>query len=248
MVVPGTMFEELGFNYIGPIDGHDLDSLIPMLQNLRALKGPQFLHVVTHGDRVTSCRGRSGAVSRAGSSTQGGHRRQVGRQAHLYAGVRPVALRHGRPTRPWWASRRDARRFRHGQFANAHPSRYFDVGIAEQHALTFAGGLACEGPEAGGGDLFHLPAARLRSADHDIALQNLPFSSPSTAPAWSVPTARPAGSFDLTYLRCLPNVSVLAPADENECRQMLYTGFLRTIRWRCAIRAAPDRVWQCNRR
>jgi 1-deoxy-D-xylulose-5-phosphate synthase len=231
MVVPGTMFEEFGFNYIGPIDGHDLDSLIPTLMNLKALKGPQFLHVVTRkgqGYKLAEAdpvlyhgpgkfNPEEGIVQKAGgkpSYTQvfGQWLCDMAEADPRLVGITP-AMREGSGM---------------VEFAERFPGRYHDVGIAEQHAVTFAGGLACEGLKP---VLAIYSTFLQRGYDqliHDIALQNLPvLFAIDRAGLVGADGATHAGSFDLTYLRCLPNVAVLAPSDEDECRQMLYTGFLR---------------------
>jgi 1-deoxy-D-xylulose-5-phosphate synthase len=231
MVVPGTLFEEFGFNYIGPIDGHDLDSLIPTLQNLKALKGPQFLHVVTRkgqGYKLAEADpvlyhgpGKfdpaQGIVSKPGGKptyTQvfGQWLCDMAAADTRVVGITP-AMREGSGM---------------VEFAERFPGRYYDVGIAEQHALTFAGGMACEGLKP----VVAIYSTFLQRAYdqliHDIALQNLPvLFAIDRAGLVGADGATHAGSFDLSFLRCLPNVSVLAPADENECRQMLYTGFLQ---------------------
>ena len=231
MVVPGTLFEEFGFNYIGPIDGHDLDSLIPTLQNMKLLKGPQFLHVVTR-------KGQGYKLAEADPVLYHGPGKFDPAQ-----GIVPKA--GGKPTYTqvfgeWLIdmAAADARlvgitpAMREGsgmvEFAARFPDRYHDVGIAEQHAMTFAGGLACEGLKP----VLAIYSTFLQRAYdqmiHDVALQNLPvLLAIDRAGLVGADGATHAGSFDLTFLRCLPNVSVLAPADENECRQMLYTGFLQ---------------------
>jgi len=231
MVVPGTMFEELGFNYIGPIDGHDLDSLIPTLENLKELKGPQFLHVVTkkgqgyklaeadpvlyHGPGKFDP--KQGIVAKAGGKptyTQvfGDWLCDMATADNRLIGITP-AMREGSGM---------------VQFAERFPDRYHDVGIAEQHALTFAAGLACEGLKP----VVAIYSTFLQRAYdqliHDVALQRLPvLLAIDRAGLVGADGATHAGSYDLSFLRCLPDVSVLAPADENECRQMLYTGFLQ---------------------
>ena len=231
MVVPGTMFEEFGFNYIGPIDGHDLDSLIPTLQNLRLLKGPQFLHVVTR-------KGQGYKLAEADPVLYHGPSKFDPEQ-----GI--VAKAGGKPTYTqvfgdWLCdmAEADARlvgitpAMREGsgmvEFAARYARRYHDVGIAEQHALTFAGGLACEGLKPVVAIYSTFLQRGYDQLIHDIALQNLPILfAIDRAGLVGADGATHAGSYDLTFLRCLPNVSVLAPADENECRQMLYTGFLQ---------------------
>ena len=231
MVVPGTLFEELGFNYIGPIDGHDLDSLIPTLENLKELKGPQFLHVVTK-------KGQGYKLAEADPVLYHG-------PGKFDPAEGIVAKAGGKPTYTqvfgdWLCdmAAADARvvgitpAMREGsglvKFAEQYPQRYHDVGIAEQHALTFAGGLACEGLKP----VVAIYSTFLQRAYdqliHDVALQRLPvLLAIDRAGLVGADGATHAGSFDLTFLRCLPNVSVLAPADENECRQMLYTGFMQ---------------------
>ena len=231
MVVPGTMFEEFGFNYIGPIDGHDLDSLIPTLQNMKQLKGPQFLHVVTRkgqGYKLAEADpilyhgpGKfdpaEGIVSKSGGNptyTQvfGEWITDMAAADSRLVGITP-AMREGSGL---------------VDFAARFPDRYHDVGIAEQHALTFAGGLACEGLKP----VVAIYSTFLQRAYdqliHDVALQNLPvLLAIDRAGLVGADGATHAGSYDLSFLRCLPNVSVLAPSDEDECRQMLYTGFLQ---------------------
>src|SRR5262245_42918473 len=230
MVTPGTMFEELGFNYIGPIDGHDLDALIPTLRNMNELAGPQFLHVGT----------RKGAGYKLAES-----------DPVLYHGVSKFDAANGivggksggkltytQVFGDWLCdmAARDPRligitpAMREGsglvKFAERYPDRYFDTGIAEQHALTFAAGLACEG---------YKPVVAIystflqRAYDqliHDVQIQNLAILfAIDRAGLVGADGATHNGSFDLSYLRCLPNMTVMTPADENECRQMLYTGF-----------------------
>jgi len=229
MVTPGTLFEEFGFNYIGPIDGHNIEVLIETLGNLRKLEGPQFLHVVTrkgkgyeraeedpilyHG--VTKFDPAAGIVAKAAGKptyTQifGDWLCDMAAQDSRLVGITP-AMREGSGL---------------VRFSQEYPDRYFDVGIAEQHALTFAAGLACEG---------YKPVVAIystflqRAYDqliHDICIQDLPvLFAIDRAGLVGADGPTHAGSFDLSYLRCLPNMTVMAPADENECRQMLYTGF-----------------------
>ena len=230
MVTPGTMFEEFGFNYIGPIDGHDLDALIPTLKNIRELSGPQFLHVVTKkgqgyklaeadpvlyhgvskfkpGDGIVG--GKSGGKP---TYTQifGDWLCDMAGQDHRLIGITP-AMREGSGM---------------VRFSELYPDRYFDVGIAEQHALTFAAGLACEGMKP----VLAIYSTFLQRAYdqliHDATIQNLPIVlAIDRAGLVGADGATHNGSFDLSYLRCLPNLTVMAPSDENECRQMLYTAF-----------------------
>ena len=230
MVIPGTLFEEFGFNYIGPIDGHDLDALVPTLKNISELKGPQFLHVVTrkgqgyklaeadpvlyHG--VSKFKPDDGIVGGKGAGkpayTQifGDWLCDMAAQDKRLVGITP-AMREGSGL---------------ARFSELYPDRYFDVGIAEQHALTFAAGLACEG---------YKPVVAIystflqRAYDqliHDVMIQNLPLVlAIDRGGLVGADGATHNGSFDISYLRCLPNMTVMTPSDENECRQMLYTAF-----------------------
>jgi 1-deoxy-D-xylulose-5-phosphate synthase len=230
MVTPGTMFEELGFNYIGPIDGHDLDALIPTLRNMKELKGPQFLHVVTrkgqgyklaeadpvlyHGvskfDATNGIVGGKGGGKLSYTQVFGDWLCDMAAKDPRLVGITP-AMREGSGL---------------VKFASLYPDRYFDAGIAEQHSITFAAGLACEG---------YKPVVAIystflqRAYDqliHDVQIQNLPvLFAIDRAGLVGADGATHNGSFDLTYLRCLPNLTVMTPSDENECRQMLYTGF-----------------------
>jgi 1-deoxy-D-xylulose-5-phosphate synthase len=232
MVVPGTMFEEFGFNYIGPIDGHDLDSLIPTLQNLKTLKGPQFLHVVTR-------KGQGYKLAEA--------------DPVLYHGPGKfdpsVGIRPGAPANPvkpsytqifgdWLCDMAAADdrlvgitpAMREGsglvRFSREYPERYFDVGIAEQHAVTFAAGLACDGMKPVVAIYSTFLQRGYDQLIHDVAIQNLPVMfaiDRGGLVGADGPTHH--GAFDLSYLRCIPNMTVMTPADENECRQMLYTAF-----------------------
>jgi 1-deoxy-D-xylulose-5-phosphate synthase len=235
MVTPSTLFEEFGFNYIGPIDGHDLDALLDTLGNIRKLDGPQFLHIVTqkgkgyalaeedcllyHGvskfDRTLGVVAKPVPNGVAGESVKPTYTQVFGQwlcdmaeQDERLVGVTPAMCEGSGMV----------------EFAGRFPARYFDVGIAEQHALTFAAGLACDG---------YKPVVAIystflqRAYDqliHDIAIQNLPVVlAIDRAGLVGADGATHAGSFDLSYLRCIPNMTVMAPADENECRQMLYT-------------------------
>lgn len=229
MVTPSTLFEEFGFNYIGPIDGHDLDVLVSTLNNIRHLRGPQFLHVVTrkgagykaaeddpilyHG--VTRFNPDAGIIPKASakpSYTQifGDWLCDMGALDQRLVGITP-AMREGSGM---------------VRFSHEYPDRYFDVGIAEQHAVTFAAGLACDGLKP----VVAIYSTFLQRAYdqliHDVAIQNLPVVfAIDRAGLVGADGPTHAGSFDLTYLRCIPNITVMAPADENECRQMLYTAF-----------------------
>jgi len=233
MVMPGTLFEEFGFNYIGPIDGHDLDTLVETLRNIKQLKGPQFLHIVTqkgkgfepaednpnrfHGvgkfDPYNGDAIASGTLAAKKTYTQVFSDWLVDMAAidQRLVAVTP-AMCDGSGL---------------NAFAEAYPDRYFDVGIAEQHALTFSAGLACDGLKP----VVAIYSTFLQRAYdqliHDIALQKLPvLLAIDRAGLVGADGPTHAGSFDLSYLRCIPNTVVMAPSDENECRQMLYTGFM----------------------
>jgi 1-deoxy-D-xylulose-5-phosphate synthase len=229
MFVPGTLFEEFGFNYIGPIDGHDLDSLIPTLENLRQLKGPQFLHVITrkgqgyklaevdpvlyHG--VSKFDANNGIEAKGSGKltfTQvfGDWLCDMAAADNKLIAVTPAMCEGSGMTR----------------FAETFPRRYHDVGIAEQHALTFAAGLACEGMKP----VVAIYSTFLQRAYdqliHDVALQNLDVTfAIDRGGLVGADGATHQGSFDLSYLACIPNMVVMAPADEAECRQMLTTAY-----------------------
>lgn len=231
MVIPGTLFEEFGFNYIGPIDGHDLEVLVKTLQNLRKLDGPQFLHIVTK-------KGKGYKPAEDNPCT--------------YHGVGPFDPENGKMHPPANASGPSYTQvfgewlcdmaaidkrligitpaMREGsgmvEFSQLYPDRFFDVGIAEQHSVTLAAGLACEGMKP----VVAIYSTFLQRAYdqliHDVALQNLPVLFAIDRAGLVGPDGPThAGSFDLSFLRCIPNMTIMAPADENECRQMLYTGF-----------------------
>ena len=229
MFMPGTLFEELGFNYIGPIDGHDIPTLLKTLQNLQGLKGRRFLHVVTqkgkgynpaeqdpcnfHGvtpfDRKTGQQKKTPAVMTY-TRVFGDWLCDMARTDSKLAGITP-AMREGSGL---------------VEFSEQFPERYFDVGIAEQHALTFAAGMACEGMKP----VVAIYSTFLQRAYdqliHDIALQNLDVTfAIDRAGLVGADGATHAGVFDLSFLRCIPNMVVMAPADENECRRMLTTAY-----------------------
>ncbi|MCX7162806.1 MAG: 1-deoxy-D-xylulose-5-phosphate synthase [Rhodocyclales bacterium] len=230
MISPGTLFEELGFNYLGPIDGHDLDALIPTLQNLRRLKGPQFLHVITR-------KGQGYKLAEADPVLYHG----VGKfdaANGIEQGKAPGRLTYTQVFGEWLCDQAQADSrligitpaMREGsgmvRFAQDFPQRYFDVGIAEQHAVTFAGGLACEGMKP----VVAIYSTFLQRAYdqliHDIALQNLPVVfAIDRGGLVGADGATHNGAFDLSFLTCIPNMVVMAPSDENECRKMLSTAF-----------------------
>ena len=228
MIGPGTLFEEFGFHYYGPIDGHDLDALIPTLQNIKKLRGPQFLHVITrkghgyklaeadpvlyHGvskfDHVAGIQTGKGAGKLTYTQVFGDWLCDIAKRDPRIVGITP-AMREGSGL---------------VRFAEEFPERYFDVGIAEQHAVTFAAGLACEG---------FVPVVAIystflqRAYDqliHDVALQNLQVVvAIDRGGLVGADGATHHGAFDLSFLTCIPNLVVMAPSDENECRQMLFT-------------------------
>jgi 1-deoxy-D-xylulose-5-phosphate synthase len=230
MVVPATLFEKFGFNYIGPIDGHDLDSLIPTLENIKHLKGPQFLHVVTkkgqgyklaeadpvayHGpgkfDPAIGLQKPSTPPRQTFTQVFGQWLCDMAAQDARLVGITP-AMREGSGM---------------VEFEKLFPARYFDVGIAEQHAVTFAAGLACEGLKP----VVAIYSTFLQRAYdqliHDVAIQNLPVVfALDRAGLVGADGATHAGAYDISFLRCIPNVSVACPADENECRQLLSCAF-----------------------
>ena len=230
LVVPATLFEKFGFNYIGPIDGHDLDSLIPTLQNLKNLEGPQFLHVVTkkgqgyelaeadpvayHGpgkfDPAVGLVPSTTVAKTTFTQVFGQWLCDMAEHDPLLVGITP-AMREGSGM---------------VAFHKRFPDRYYDVGIAEQHALTFAAGLACEGVKP----VVAIYSTFLQRAYdqliHDVALQKLPMVlALDRAGIVGADGATHAGVFDIPFLRCVPNVSVACPADENECRQLLTTAY-----------------------
>ena len=233
MVMPGTMFEEFGFNYIGPIDGHDLESLLPTLQNLRTLKGPQFLHVITRkgqGYKLAEAdpilyHGVSKFDHAAGIATG---KDAKGGGKLTYTQVFGDWLCDMAASDPKLVGITPAMGEGSGmiRFAERFPERYFDVGIAEQHAVTFAAGLACEGMRP---VLAIYSTFLQRGYDqllHDVALQNLPVVfalDRGGLVGADGPTHH--GTFDLSYLTCIPNMVVMTPSDEEECRKMLTTAY-----------------------
>ncbi|NOY16874.1 MAG: 1-deoxy-D-xylulose-5-phosphate synthase [Gammaproteobacteria bacterium] len=230
MIMPGTLFEELGFNYIGPIDGHDMNTLVKTLHNMKYLKGPRFLHVIT----------------RKGKGYE-----PAERDPCTYHGVPPFTIETGEATKkpgtkPDYSSifgqwlcdmaENDARLIAitpamgEGsgmvKFSEQYPERYFDVGIAEQHAVTFAAGLAADGLKP----VVAIYSTFLQRAYdqliHDVAIQNLPVVfAIDRAGLVGADGPTHAGTLDLSFLRCVPNLTIMAPSDENECRKMLTTAF-----------------------
>ncbi len=230
MLNPGTLFEEFGFTYFGPIDGHDLDALIPTLENLKSLTGPIFLHVVTrkgqgyklaeadpvlyHGvskfDTENGIQGGKGGGKPTYTSIFGTWLCDMAAADERLVGITP-AMREGSGL---------------VKFAEQYPQRYFDVGIAEQHAVTFAAGLACEGLKP----VVAIYSTFLQRAYdqlvHDVALQNLDVTfAIDRGGLVGADGATHHGAFDLSFLACIPNMVVMAPADEAECRAMLTTAY-----------------------
>ena len=230
MVTPGTIFEEFGFNYIGPIDGHDVQGLVETLSNMRHLKGPQFLHIMTkkgkgyapaekdpigyHGvpkfDPAHEALPNKPAKAPSYSQVFGDWLCTKAQQEPKLAGITP-AMREGSGM---------------VRFANEFPHQYYDVAIAEQHSVTFAAGLAIAGRKP----VVAIYSTFLQRAYdqliHDVALQNLPvLFAIDRAGIVGADGPTHQGAFDLTYLRCIPNMVVMTPSDENECRHLLETGF-----------------------
>ncbi|MCC6210655.1 MAG: 1-deoxy-D-xylulose-5-phosphate synthase [Burkholderiales bacterium] len=230
MVTPSTLFEEFGFNYIGPIDGHDLDALIPTLTNIAKLRGPQFLHVITrkgqgyklaeedpiayHGpgrfDPAEGIKLASGAGKPSYSQVFGDWLCDMAKADERLVAITP-AMREGSGM---------------VRFSEEYPARYFDAAIAEQHAVTFAAGIACEGLKPVVAIYSTFLQRGYDQLIHDVAIQNLPvLFALDRAGIVGGDGQTHNGAFDLAYLRTVPNLVVMAPADENECRQMLTTGF-----------------------
>jgi 1-deoxy-D-xylulose-5-phosphate synthase len=232
MLAPGTLFEEMGVNYFGPIDGHDLLSMIQTLKNLKDHKGPRLLHVATRKGKgyapaeadpvgyhaVSKFDPKEGVVKSKASATPsytkifGDWLCDMAALDDRLMAITP-AMREGSGL---------------VRFASEYPKRYFDVSIAEQHAVTLGAGMACEGQKP----VVAIYSTFLQRAYdqliHDVAIQNLPvLFAIDRAGVVGPDGPTHAGSFDLSYLRCIPNMVIMAPADENECRQMLYTGFMQ---------------------
>ncbi|MEI6550883.1 MAG: 1-deoxy-D-xylulose-5-phosphate synthase [Betaproteobacteria bacterium] len=230
MVVPATMFEQFGFNYIGPIDGHDLDSLIPTLENIKNLQGPQFLHVITkkgQGYRLAE----EDPVNYHGP---GKFDPKVG----LVPATKPAKPSFMHIFGQWLCDMAavDQRlvgitpAMREGsgmvEFHKRFPDRYYDVGIAEQHAITFAAGLACEGLKPVVAIYSTFLQRGYDQLIHDVALQNLPVVfALDRAGLVGADGATHAGAYDIAYLRCIPNMSIACPSDERECRLLLSTAY-----------------------
>lgn len=228
MVTPATLFEEMGFNYVGPIDGHDLDALVPTLQNMRALKGPQFLHVVTK-------KGQGYKLAEADPVLYHGPGKfdpAVG----IQKSTTPPKVTYTQVFGQWLCDMAESDPRLNGitpamregsgmvEFERRFPTRYFDVGIAEQHAVTFAAGIACEGQKP---VLAIYSTFLQRGYDqliHDVALQNLDVTfALDRAGLVGADGATHAGNYDIAFLRCIPNMVVATPSDENETRLLLTT-------------------------
>ena len=228
MWLPGTVFEEMGFNYIGPIDGHDLPGLVRTLRNLRDLRGPQFLHVVTQ-------KGKGYAPAEADPITWHGPGPFDPATGQLFKGkatgpsysqVFGDWLCDEAASDPQLVAITPAMREGSGlvEYSKRFPDRYYDVAIAEQHAVTFAAGLACEGMKPVVAIYSTFLQRGYDQLIHDVALQNLPVVfALDRAGVVGGDGATHNGSFDYSFVRCIPNMLVMAPADENECRQMLHT-------------------------
>ncbi len=231
MVTPSTLFEELGFYYIGPIDGHDINTLVKTLQNMKQIQGPRFLHIITqkgkgfdpaevdpcvyHGvtpfDRSTGKLEKKPSPGKSYTSVFSDWLCDMAQQDDKLVGITP-AMREGSGL---------------VEFSNKYPDRYFDVGIAEQHALTFAAGLACEGLKP----VVAIYSTFLQRAYdqfiHDISVQDLDVTfAIDRAGLVGADGATHAGAYDFSYLRCIPNGIIMAPSNEQECRDMLYTAYL----------------------
>ncbi len=230
MVTPSTLFEELGFYYIGPIDGHDINTLVKTLQNMKQIQGPRFLHIITqkgkgfnpaevdpcvyHGvtpfDRSTGKLEKKPSPGKSYTSVFSDWLCDMAEQDEKLVGITP-AMREGSGL---------------VEFSKKYPQRYFDVGIAEQHSLTFAAGLACEGLKP----VVAIYSTFLQRAYdqyiHDISIQDLDVTfAIDRAGLVGADGATHAGAYDYSFLRCIPNTIILAPSNEQECRDMLYTAY-----------------------
>ena len=230
MVVPGTLFEELGFNYIGPVDGHDVLGLVTTLKNMRDLKGPQFLHIMTkkgrgyepaekdpitfHAvpkfDHTSGCLPKSSGGMPSYSKIFGDWLCETAAKDNMLMAVTP-AMREGSGM---------------VEFSKKYPDQYFDVAIAEQHAVTFAAGLAIGGYKPVVAIYSTFLQRAYDQVIHDVAIQKLPvLFAIDRAGIVGADGQTHQGAFDLSFLRCIPDMVIMTPSDENECRQMLYTGY-----------------------
>ena len=230
MVVPGTIFEEFGFNYVGPIDGHDLEALVPTLENLRDKKGPQFLHVVT----------KKGYGYQPAEADPVKYHAASGKfnPAEGFPKSAPGKLTFTQVFGQWLCDMAEADErlvavtpaMREGsgmvEYHKRFPKRYHDVGIAEQHAVTFAAGLACEGLKPVVAIYSTFLQRGYDQLIHDVAIQNLPVMfALDRAGLVGADGATHAGAYDIAYIRCVPNLSLIAPSDEDQCRKALTTAF-----------------------
>jgi 1-deoxy-D-xylulose-5-phosphate synthase len=233
LIMPGTLFEEFGFNYIGPIDGHDLPTLLSTIRNINKLEGPQFLHIITrkgkgyapaeedpvkyHG--VTPFDPVKGIVS----SSKGGAKKPT--FSDVFGDwVCDMAAKDKRLVAITPAMREGSGLVR---YEKEYPDRYFDVAIAEQHSVTVAAGMACDGLKPVVAIYSTFLQRGYDQLVHDVVVQNLPvLFAIDRAGVVGADGPTHNGSFDISFMRCLPNMVIMTPADENECRQMLYTGFL----------------------
>ena len=230
MVVPGTIFEEFGFNYVGPIDGHDLDALIPTLENMRNARGAQFLHIVTKKGQGYKLAEADPVLYHAASAkfdpAQGFVKSVPGKPT--FTQVFGQWLCDMADADPRLIGITPAMREGSGmvEFQKRHPKRFYDVGIAEQHAVTFAAGLACEGLKPVVAIYSTFLQRGYDQMVHDVAIQNLPVVfALDRAGIVGADGATHIGAYDIAFIRCVPNMSLLTPADENECRQALSSAF-----------------------
>jgi 1-deoxy-D-xylulose-5-phosphate synthase len=229
MVIPGTLFEEFGFNYIGPIDGHDLDTLIDTLTNIKSLKGPQFLHVATKkGYGYKPAENNPNKFHGVGRFNPQNGKVDTKKGLKTFTEVFSEWIMDSAKINLKLCAITPAMSDGSGlnEFSKKYPKRFFDVGIAEQHALTFAAGLACQNLKP----VVAIYSTFLQRAYdqliHDIALQNISMLfAVDRAGIVGADGATHSGNFDLSYLRCIPNITIMTPSDENECYQMLTTGF-----------------------
>lgn len=241
MVIPGTLFEELGFNYIGPIDGHDLPTLLTTLKNIKKLPGPQFLHIVTQKGKGFAPAEKEPTQYHAASpgfykEFNSHHEQEDTEEAAIFSP--PVALTYTQVFSEWIVDAAYKNKqliaitpaMREGSglvaFSEQFADRYYDVGIAEQHSVTLAAGMACEGLKP----VVAIYSTFLQRAYdqliHDVALQNLPvLFAIDRSGIVGGDGATHTGNFDLSFMRCIPNMTIMAPADENECYHMLDFGF-----------------------
>ncbi|MDH5484243.1 MAG: 1-deoxy-D-xylulose-5-phosphate synthase [Gammaproteobacteria bacterium] len=230
MVVPGTLFEELGFNYFGPVDGHDIPTLVTILRNLKNQTGPRLLHVVTHKGKGFKPAEDNPCLYHGVASfdPETGDKLEASSDKPTYTQVFSDWICDMADQDQRLIAITPAMREGSGlvEFSERFPERYHDVGIAEQHAVTLAAGMACEGLKP----VVAIYSTFLQRAYdqliHDVALQNLPvLFAIDRAGLVGADGPTHAGNFDLSFMRCIPNMLIMAPANENECRQMLYTGF-----------------------